>query len=115
MRVFANYLVKATDASSNFDLLNSKYDIKDLVELSGLTVGVIIKAEKNIFDVLTTDGRLISVRQSGIASKLKQSRREQVATDRNGMTIRVGDTVKELLGENPEKVLFCTFTRMHCL
>lgn len=99
VRVFANYLVKATDASSNFDLLNSKYDIKDLVELSGLTVGVIIKAEKNIFDVLTTDGRLISVRQSGIASKLKQSRREQVATDRNGMTIRVGDTVKELLGE----------------
>ena len=49
--------------------------------------------------MLTTDGRLISVRQSGIASKLKQSRREQVATDRNGTTIRVGDTVKELLGE----------------
>lgn len=99
VKVFANYLIKATDASSNVDQMKSNYDIKDLVELSSLTVGVIVKAEKNIFGVLTTDGRLIDVKPSGIASKIIQSRREQVATDRHGMTIRVGDTVKELLGD----------------
>ncbi|RCK55421.1 Transcription elongation factor SPT5 [Candida viswanathii] len=99
VKVFANYLVKATDASSNVDQMKSKYDIKDLVELSSLTVGVIVKAEKNIFAILTTDGRLIDVKPSGIASKILQSRREQVSTDKQGMTIRVGDTVKELLGD----------------
>ncbi|KAL6452485.1 LOW QUALITY PROTEIN: SPT5 Transcription elongation factor SPT5 [Candida maltosa Xu316] len=99
VKVFANYLVKATDASSNADQMNSKYDIKDLVELSSFTVGVIVKAEKNIFGVLTSDGRLVNVKPSGIASKLTQSRREQVATDKHGMTIRVGDTVRESLGD----------------
>ncbi|KAG2735960.1 hypothetical protein G9P44_000050 [Scheffersomyces stipitis] len=99
VRVFANYLVKATDASSNMDTINSKYDIKDLVELNAASVGVIVKAEKNIFEVLTSDGRLLSVKPSGISSKLKMSRREQIATDRNGFTIKIGDTVKEVLGD----------------
>ncbi|KAK6454606.1 uncharacterized protein RJT20DRAFT_130787 [Scheffersomyces xylosifermentans] len=99
VRVFANYLVKATDASSNMDTMNSKYDIKDLVELNASSVGVIVKAEKNIFEILTSDGRLLSVKPSGISSKLQLSRREQVATDRNGFTIKVGDTVKEVLGD----------------
>ncbi|KAI3404424.2 SPT5 [Candida oxycetoniae] len=103
VKVFANYLVKATDASStvdkSVDYANSKYDIKDLVELSATTVGVIVKAEKNIFEVLTSDGRLIDVRPSAIASKLNQSRREQIATDKNGFTIKVGDTVKEATGD----------------
>lgn len=52
VRVFANFLVKATDASSNVDNKNFKYDIKDLVELSASTVGVIVKAEKNILKYL---------------------------------------------------------------
>ena len=103
VKVFANYLVKATDASSTVEKRvgsgASKYDIKDLVELSAATVGVIVKAESNIFEVLTSDGRLIDVRPSAIASKVKQSRREQIATDRNGFTIKVGDTVKESSGE----------------
>ncbi|KAI5952025.1 SPT5 [Candida jiufengensis] len=103
VRVFANYLVKATDASSNVDDRNFKYDIKDLVELSASTVGVIVKAEKNIFHILTADGRLIDVKPTQIASKLKLSRREQIATDRNGYTIKVGDTVKEALGDKAKE------------
>jgi len=99
VRVFANFLVKATDASSNVDNKNFKYDIKDLVELSASTVGVIVKAEKNIYEILTTDGRLINVKPTAIASKVTQTRREQIATDKNGFTIRVGDTVKESVGD----------------
>lgn len=96
IKVFANFLIKATDTSLSMNASESKYDIKDLVELSASTVGVIIKTEKDLFQVLTSDGRLINVKPSGIASKLKLTRLEQVATDRKGFTIKVGDTVKEL-------------------
>ncbi|WEJ95832.1 transcription elongation factor spt5 [Yamadazyma tenuis] len=99
IKVFANYLIKATDTSSTVASSDSKYEIKDLVELSASTVGVILKTEKDLFQVLTSDGRFINVKPSGIASKLKLSRLEQVATDRKGITIKVGDTVKELTND----------------
>lgn len=99
VRVFANFLIKATDASLNVDPQNSKYDVKDLVQLNASTVGVIVKADRGLFGILAADGRYISVKPSGIAFKLEQSRREQIATDKNGSTIKVGDTVKEALGE----------------
>ena len=103
VRVFANYLIKATDASSTggagaFDGAASNLELKDLVQINASTVGVIVKLEKGIFEVLSQDGRLISVRPSGIAGKLELQRREQIATDKNGLTINVGDTVKETLG-----------------
>lgn len=96
VRVFANYLIKATDSSSSADMVNSKYEIKDLVQLSASTVGVIVKAEKGLYGILSTDGRQIDVKPSGIASKLRLTRREQIATDKNGLTINMGDTVKEI-------------------
>lgn len=99
VRVFANYLIKATDSSSTTDSVNSKYDIKDLVQLNASTVGVIVKSEKGLFELLTADSRSITVKLTGIASKLNLTRREQVATDRNGLTIKVGDTVKEFGGD----------------
>lgn len=99
VRVFANYLIKATDTSSSADIVNSKYEIKDLVQLNASTVGTIVKAEKGLYGVLTSDGRLISVKPTGIASKLALTRREQVATDKDGLSINVGDTVKESGGD----------------
>lgn len=99
IRVFANYLIKATDASLNTDVTGGKYELKDLVQLNISTVGVIVKAEKSTFEVLTSDGRLVSVNPSGIASKVELSRREQIATDRNGSTVKIGDTVREVLGD----------------
>lgn len=99
VRVFANYLVKATDLSATMDNFNSKYDIKDLVQLNASSVGVIVKAEKSAFEVLTSDGRILSLKPSGISSKVQLSRREQIATDKNGFTIQVGDTVRESLGD----------------
>ncbi|CAK7900679.1 transcription elongation factor Spt5p [[Candida] anglica] len=101
VRVFANYLIKATDTSaSGHDALGGKYDLKDLVQVNASTVGCIVRADKGIFEILSQDGRLISLRPSGIASKLELTRREQIATDRNGSTINVGDTVKEVLGDS---------------
>lgn len=103
VRVFANYLIKATDSAANADVVNSKYEIKDLVQLNASTVGVIVKAEKGLFGILSSDGRQIDVKPSGIASKLTMTRREQIATDKNGLTITVGDTVKENGGDKKKE------------
>lgn len=95
VRVFANYLVKATDALTSTET-GGMYDIKDLVQLNASTVGVIVKADKDLYELLTSDGRLTTVKPSGIASKLRLTRREQIATDKNGNTVQVGDTVREI-------------------
>lgn len=99
VRVFANYLIKATDLSAGADAVNSKYGIKDLVQLNALTVGTVVRADKDLYGVLTADGRVVSVKPTGIAAKLTLTRREQVATDRDGLTISVGDTVREAGGD----------------
>ncbi|RLV96063.1 Transcription elongation factor SPT5 [Spathaspora sp. JA1] len=105
VRVFANYLVKATDATTSSNVLDNAYDIKDLVELNASTVGVIIKADKNIFEILTSDGRILPVKPSGISSKLTFNRRDQqIATDRNGSQIKIGDTVRDEI-KNREGVI----------
>ncbi|GBL47957.1 hypothetical_protein [Candidozyma auris] len=103
VRVFANYLIKATDSSSSSDITNSKFEIKDLVQLNASTVGVIVKADKGLLGVLTSDARVITVKPTGIVSKITMTRREQVATDKNGLTIKVGDTVKESSGEKKKE------------
>lgn len=103
VRVFANYLIKATDTSSSADIVNSKYEIKNLVQLNASTVGTIVKAEKGLYGILTSDGRLVSVKPTGIASKLTLTRREQVATDKDGLSISIGDTVKEIGGDKKKE------------
>lgn len=103
IRVFANYLIKATDSSTSADMVNSKYEIKDLVQLNASTFGVIVKAETGFYGILTSDGRLVDVKPTGIASKLRLTRREQVAADKNGLTINVGDSVKENGGDKKKE------------
>ncbi|KAM9940215.1 hypothetical protein OXX80_000325 [Metschnikowia pulcherrima] len=103
VRVFANYLIKATDSSTSVDMVNSKYEIKDLVQLNASTFGVIVKAETGFYGILTSDGRIVDAKPTGIAAKLKLSRREQVATDKNGITINVGDSVKEIGGDKKKE------------
>lgn len=103
VRVFANYLIKATDSSTSADMVNSLYEIKDLVQLNASTFGIIVKAETGFYGILTSDGRLMNVKPTGISSKLKLTRREQVATDRNGLTIKVGDSVKENVGDKKKE------------
>lgn len=100
IKVFANYLVKATDLLATVHDFGLGFDIKDLVQLNAATAGVIVKAERGLYDVLTPDNRIVTVQALGIAAKLKQNRREQVATDRHGLKIEVGDTVKDALGDN---------------
>lgn len=103
IRVFANYLIKATDSSTSADMVNSMYEIKDLVQLNASTFGVIVKAETGFYGILTSDGRVVDVKPTGISRKLKLSSREQVATDKHGLTIKVGDSVKEKGGDKKKE------------
>lgn len=64
---------------------------------SASTVACVIRVEKASLNVLTQDGEVRTVLHSQIADKI--SRRNAVATDRNGSEVRVGDTVKEVNGD----------------
>jgi transcription elongation factor SPT5 len=75
---------------------SSKYDLHDLVQLDQSTVGCVIKVDKASVRILDQNGDPRTVIASQIVDKI--SRRNAVATDRNGSEIRGGDTVKEIAG-----------------
>ena len=69
-----------------------------LITASPATVACVIKADRESLRVLDQDGS-ISTRFPSQVTKVEE-RRNVVATDKNGSEIRVGDTVRELSGEN---------------
>ncbi|MCJ1464312.1 transcription elongation factor spt5 [Pseudocyphellaria aurata] len=77
------------------------YDPYDLVQLDASTVGCIIKVDRESLRVLDQNGSVRSAVSSQIANKISQ-RRDGVATDRNGSEIRLGDTVREVGGEQKQ-------------
>lgn len=96
--VFSNYLIKSTDTSSSFTKVGD-YELHDLVQLNSDNVGIITRAEKELFTVLLTDGRTLKVSPSAVQSKVDIPKNQQSSTDKNGFEIKTGDTVKETLGE----------------
>ncbi|ODV96736.1 hypothetical protein PACTADRAFT_48552 [Pachysolen tannophilus NRRL Y-2460] len=96
--VFSNYLIKSTDTTTSFSKVG-RFELHDLVQLNSDAVGLIIRAEKEVFTVLKTDGRTVEVSPSSIQSKLDLSKTQEIATDKNGLEIKVGDTIKETKGE----------------
>lgn len=100
--VFANNLTKSTDSST---LIDGKYGLHDLVRINTTTVGVIIRADKDVFTVLTQDGKVSSVSPTAIISKVDIARDQAFATDSTGEAIKVGDTVKENHGFKRQGVI----------
>ncbi|CDK27740.1 unnamed protein product [Kuraishia capsulata CBS 1993] len=96
--VFSNYLTESSDVSASASQVG-RFDLHDLVEINSDSVGVIIKAEKEAFTVLRTDGRVLVLAPSSISSKIELSSYQQIATDRNGVEVKIGDVVKEVSGE----------------
>ncbi|KAF7715771.1 Transcription elongation factor spt5 [Penicillium ucsense] len=74
------------------------HDVHDLVQLDAATVACVIKVDRESLRVLDQNGSVRDVLPSQIANQIP-SRRDAVATDRNGAEIRNGDTVREVLGE----------------
>ncbi|GME84171.1 unnamed protein product [Ambrosiozyma monospora] len=53
--VFPNYLMKSIDSSTTSSQIG-RFELHQMVQLNSMTVGLIIKAEKEVFTVLCTDG-----------------------------------------------------------
>ncbi|ODV85119.1 hypothetical protein CANARDRAFT_199008 [[Candida] arabinofermentans NRRL YB-2248] len=99
--VFPNYLMKSTDSSTTSSQIG-RFELHQLVQLNSQAVGLIIKAEKEVFTVLSTDGRVLQVEPKSIQSALNMNKMTEKTTDKNGLEIKVGDVVKETTSERRE-------------
>ncbi|KAI1371845.1 transcription initiation protein [Hypoxylon crocopeplum] len=90
--VFSKDLRKASDIGGQASL--GQYSLLDLVQLDPMTVGCIVKVDRETLVVLDQNGDTRQVMPSQIANKLPK-RKFAVAADRSGSEIRPDDVVKE--------------------
>ncbi|KAI1448882.1 transcription initiation protein [Annulohypoxylon stygium] len=93
--VFSKDLREASDIGGQGSL--GQYSLLDLVQLDTMTVGCIVKVDRETMVVLDQNGDTRQVMPSQIANKLPK-RKMAVAADRNGSEIRPDDVVKEFGG-----------------
>lgn len=93
--VFSKDLREASDIGGQGSL--GQYEMLDLVQLDPVTVGCIVKIDRESMVVLDMNGDTRQVMPSQIANKLPK-RKLAVAADRNGAEIRLDDVVKEYGG-----------------
>lgn len=96
--VFPNYLVTSVDSSTTSSKFG-RFELHQLVNLNSQKVGMIIKVEKEVFTILCTDGRVLNLEPKNIVSALEVNKMTEKTTDKNGLEIKVGDVVKESVGE----------------
>ncbi|ETI29125.1 hypothetical protein G647_01578 [Cladophialophora carrionii CBS 160.54] len=95
--VFSKDLREATDAGGDA-AGNSQFDVQDLVQIDPTTVGIVIRADRESVRILDQNGSIMTRLPSQIQKAV--TRKNAVATDKNGSEIRVGDVVRESTGEN---------------
>ena len=96
--VFPNYLVTSVDSSTTSSKIG-RFELHQMVNLNSHKIGMIIKVEKEVFTILCTDGRVLNLEPKSIVSALDINRMTEKTTDRNGLEIKVGDVVRETIGE----------------
>ncbi|KAI8991679.1 hypothetical protein BDF20DRAFT_831695 [Mycotypha africana] len=95
VKVFSKDLREAVEVMFGKTVIGN-YELHDLVQLDFHTVGVIVKVNRDSFQVLTQNGEMRTVEPHQITNKRDSTR--AVATDANGNSIRDGDTVTEVPG-----------------
>lgn len=96
--VFSKDLRAAGEAGGTATNVNN-LDVQDLVQIDATTVGVVIKSDMEAVRVLDQNGSVV-LRLPSQLQKIELGRHVAVATDKAGTEIRVGDGVKEAIGEN---------------
>ncbi|KAI1100810.1 transcription initiation protein [Jackrogersella minutella] len=110
--VFSKDLREASDIGGQGSL--GQYSLLDLVQLDTMTVGCIVKVDRETLVVLDQNGDTRQVMPSQIANKLPK-RKLAVAADRNGSEIRPDDVVKEHGGMNRQgKIIHIYRTYVFC-
>ncbi|KIW12422.1 hypothetical protein PV08_09699 [Exophiala spinifera] len=94
--VFSKDLREATDGGSG-GAGTSKFDVQELVQIDPTTAGCVIRADRESIRLLDQNGSL-TTRMPSQVHRI-ETRRNAVATDKNGSEIRVGDVVRESGGE----------------
>ena len=95
--VFSKDLREATDAGGGATG-NSMFEVQDLVQIDPTTVGIVIRADRESVRVMDQNSSVMTRLPSQIQKA--ETRKNAVATDKNGAEIRVGDVVRESSGEN---------------
>lgn len=95
--VFSKDLREATDAGGGA-AGNTQFDVQDLVQIDPTTVGIVIRADRESIRILDQNGSMMTRLPSQIQTA--ETRKNAVATDKNGSEIRLGDVVRESTGEN---------------
>ncbi|KAI4867687.1 transcription initiation protein [Hypoxylon rubiginosum] len=110
--VFSKDLREASDIGGQGSL--GQFSLLDLVQLDPMTVGCIVKVDRETLVVLDQNGDARQVMPSQIANKLPK-RKLAVAADRNGAEIRPDDVVKEYGGMSRQgKIVHIHRTYVFC-
>ncbi|XXH02934.1 hypothetical protein Hte_009324 [Hypoxylon texense] len=110
--VFSKDLREASDIGGQGSL--GQFSLLDLVQLDPMTVGCIVKVDRETLGVLDQNGDTRQVMPSQIANKLPK-RKLAVAADRNSAEIRPDDVVKEYGGMNRQgKIIHIHRTYVFC-
>ncbi|KAH0538266.1 hypothetical protein FGG08_005137 [Glutinoglossum americanum] len=96
LTVFSKDLREASDSGTSG--ATSNYSLFDLVQLDPTTVACVTKVDRESLRMIDQNGSVRTVLPSQI-SNLLSGRRNVVAVDRDGSEIQVGDTVREVGGE----------------
>lgn len=94
--VFSKDLREATDAGGAAAASNM-FDVQDLVQMDPTTVGCVIRADRESIRILDQNGSVTTRLPSQVQKA--ETRKNAVATDKNGSEIHVGDVVRESGGE----------------
>src|SRR5450755_2569220 len=71
---------------------------------SPATVACVVKVDHESMRVLDQNGTMRTILPSQVSNRL-EPRKHAVATDRSGSEVRLGDTVKDLYGENQKGLI----------
>ena len=93
--VFSRDLREASGVAASSE--RSKFDVRDLVQLTATSFGCVVSASPQTIMVMDTTGEIIPRTPSSLS--LIELVRKQVSVDRNGQEIKVGDAVREIAGE----------------
>jgi transcription elongation factor SPT5 len=92
---FIKDLAKASGVSGSTE--RSKFDVRDLVQLTTTTFGCVVGVDAQSVRVMNQNGTIETRLPSSIS--IIETSRNAVAVDKNGSEIRIGDSVKEASGE----------------
>lgn len=115
VKLFPKDLQLCSDMATGVDSMG-QFQLGDMVQLDQQTVGVIIRLEKEYFQILNMHGKVVQVKHQGVTKKRDTKRAVALDSEQNQITVR--DHVKVVEGphtgrEGEIKHLYRNFAFVH--